>query len=398
MKSRPLFLLALTASLLFSTPPAQADALSNLVKVLGNTDNNHLQLDILRGMSQAMEGRARVAMPEGWAAVESALGKSPQGETRMLALTLGLRFGSETALSTLRSTLTSNHAPAGERNEALRALSSYKDPELPALLQSLVTDPTMSGNAIRGLAAFNNPNTPEVILTAYPKLNANEKRDAASTLTSRPEYARAFMVAIEDNTIPKETLTADLLRQLRNLKDETIEESLTRVYGTFRDTPEDKKQQIQHFKNVYYAGGSAPGNASRGRVVYNNVCFQCHTLYGVGGKVGPDITGSNRGDLDYLLETVVDPNAVIPNEYRAVEVEMKDGRSLTGIIKNQDGTTITLATANETLVLPREDIEDQYQSQLSMMPEGLLDPLKEQEIRDLIYYLRLPNQAPLPEE
>ncbi|MFM1945222.1 MAG: hypothetical protein RI897_4204 [Verrucomicrobiota bacterium] len=398
MKSRPLFLLALTASLLFSTPPAQADALSNLVKVLGNTDNNQLQLDILRGMSQAMEGRARVAMPEGWAAVESALGKSPQGETRMLALTLGLRFGSETALSTLRSTLTSNHASAGERNEALRALSSYKDPELPALLQSLVTDPTMSGNAIRGLAAFNNPNTPKVILAAYPELNANEKRDAASTLTSRPEYARAFMVAIEDNTIPKETLTADLLRQLRNLKDETIEESLTRVYGTFRDTPEDKKQQIQHFKNVYYAGGSAPGNASRGRVVYNNVCFQCHTLYGVGGKVGPDITGSNRGDLDYLLETVVDPNAVIPNEYRAVEVEMKDGRSLTGIIKNQDGTTITLATANETLVLPREDIEDQYQSQLSMMPEGLLDPLKEQEIRDLIYYLRLPNQAPLPEE
>lgn len=398
MKSRFLPLVALSAGLLCSNLPANADSLSDLVKVLGSTSNTQLQLDILRGMSQAMEGRSRVNMPTGWTAVESALGKSAQTEARMLALTLGLRFGSETALSTLRSTLTRNNAPAGERTEALRALSSYKDPELPALLQSLVTDPAMSGSAIRGLAAFNNPKTPEVILSAYPKLNANEKRDAASTLTSRPEYARAFMGAIEDNIIPKETLTADLLRQLRNLKDETIEESLTRAYGTFRDTPEDKKQQIQHFKNVYYAGGSAPGNASRGRVVYNNVCFQCHTLYGVGGKVGPDITGSNRGDLDYLLETVVDPNAVIPNEYRAVNIDMVDGRSLTGIIKNQDGTTITLATANETLVLPREDIEDQYQSQLSMMPEGLLDPLKEQEIRDLIYYLRLPNQAPLPEE
>ena len=51
--------------------------------------------------------------------------------------------------------------------------------------------------------------------------------------------------------------------------------------------------------------------------MFAKTCQQCHTLYGVGGKVGPDITGSNRANLDYLLENILDPSAVIPNEYKA---------------------------------------------------------------------------------
>ena len=51
--------------------------------------------------------------------------------------------------------------------------------------------------------------------------------------------------------------------------------------------------------------------------MFAKTCQQCHTLYGVGGKVGPDITGSNRPNLDYLLENILDPSAVIPNDYKA---------------------------------------------------------------------------------
>ena len=163
-----------------------------------------------------------------------------------------------------------------------------------------------------------------------------------------------------------------------------------------REATAEKKQLIENYKRTYWAGGSTPGEASRGRVVFNKVCAQCHTLFDTGGKVGPELTGANRGDLDYLLENMVDPNAVIPNEYRASNLELKDGRSLTGIIKQQDDKTLTLATANETLTLARGDVDSIALSQLSMMPEGLLDPLAEQELRDLIYYLGRPGQAALP--
>jgi putative heme-binding domain-containing protein len=191
-------------------------------------------------------------------------------------------------------------------------------------------------------------------------------------------------------------MTAEVVRQLRSVKDTNVQQQVAKIYGTAREVSADKKAEIDKYRRIYGAGGSQPGNASPGRVVFNKVCAQCHTLFDVGGKVGPDITGANRGDVNYLLENILDPNAVIPNEYRATEIETKDGRSLTGIIKRQDDQSIVLQTANELVTLPRNEIESQRLSQLSMMPEGLLATLKDQEVRDLIYYLTRVGQVPLP--
>jgi putative heme-binding domain-containing protein len=147
---------------------------------------------------------------------------------------------------------------------------------------------------------------------------------------------------------------------------------------------------------VYRAGGSHPGDAPAGRVVYNRICAQCHTLFGEGGKIGPDLTGSNRANLDYILENIVTPNAVIPNEYRVAMVEMKDGRVLSGTIKQQDEKSITLATLTEQTALARADVKSLEMADVSMMPEGLMGVLSEKEVRDLIYYLAAPAQVPLP--
>jgi putative heme-binding domain-containing protein len=54
-----------------------------------------------------------------------------------------------------------------------------------------------------------------------------------------------------------------------------------------------------------------------------------------------------RGDTDYVLQNILDPNAVIPNEYRAWNLETKDGRSITGIVKQQDDKAVTIASATE---------------------------------------------------
>jgi putative heme-binding domain-containing protein len=100
--------------------------------------------------------------------------------------------------------------------------------------------------------------------------------------------------------------------------------------------------------------------------------------------------------LDYILQNIVDPNAVIPNDYRAWNLETTDDRTISGILKKQDDKAVTLVTANETLVIPRNEIRLLKESQLSMMPEGLLQTYNEQEVRDLLYYLRSPAQAPFP--
>ncbi len=123
--------------------------------------------------------------------------------------------------------------------------------------------------------------------------------------------------------------------------------------------------------------------------------MQCHTLFDTGGKVGPDITGANRGDLAYLLENIIDPNAVIPIDYQLSIVQTKDLRVVDGIIKKQDQNALTIVTTAETLTLPQSEIRRVKPSTMSMMPEGLLDGMTEQDVRDLFAYLRSPSQVPL---
>jgi putative heme-binding domain-containing protein len=281
------------------------------------------------------------------------------------------------------------------RRAALDSLLTSRDAQLPVMLQGLLDDPSLRGQALRGLARFEAPGTSEAILKAYPDLNAAEKRDALNTLASRASYAGPLLAAAESGHVPKRDLTAELMRQLRNLKSEEIDAQIQKVYGAFREASADKKQAIERYTRIYRAGGSTPGDAIRGRAVFARTCQQCHTLFDVGGSVGPDITGSNRSDLQYILENIVDPNAVIPNDYRSTTVATKDERVLTGIVKKDDAASLTIATANETLVLPKGDIDTVQLSEISMMPEGLLAPLTDQEVRDLIYYLSRPGQVPL---
>ena len=114
-----------------------------------------------------------------------------------------------------------------------------------------------------------------------------------------------------------------------------------------------------------------------------------------GGACGPGYYRFDRANLDYILQNIMDPNAVIPNDYRSSEVETKNGRVLTGVVREQTASSLRLATPTEEYVLPMDQVVSLEQTELSMMPEGLLTPFNDQEIRDLLYYLRQPAQAPL---
>jgi putative heme-binding domain-containing protein len=136
-------------------------------------------------------------------------------------------------------------------------------------------------------------------------------------------------------------------------------------------------------------------DAMLGRAVFAKACAQCHVLFGVGGKVGPELTGSNRRDLDYVLQNVLDPSALIGKDYLAHVLATTDGRVLTGIIRAEDKDAVTLVTANETLTLPRAEIEARKPSEASMMPDDLLKPLSDFDTRSLIAYLASPSQTPM---
>jgi putative heme-binding domain-containing protein len=126
---------------------------------------------------------------------------------------------------------------------------------------------------------------------------------------------------------------------------------------------------------------------ARGRQVFVKTCATCHTLFGEGAKIGPDLTGSQRSNAEYVLTKVLDPSAIVAQDYQVTVITTRSGRTLTGLVKEEDTKTVVLQTQNEVIRVAKEDIEERKKSPLSMMPEGLLTPLSDSEVRDLIAYL-----------
>jgi putative heme-binding domain-containing protein len=177
--------------------------------------------------------------------------------------------------------------------------------------------------------------------------------------------------------------------------DHRINERLASAWGKVEPTSKQKTAVAAKYRTTLASNPEGPPDASRGRSIYSRTCAQCHKLYESGGDVGPDLTGSDRANPDYILENVLDPSAAVSRDYSLTNVATTDGRLVSGIIRDQTDASIVLQTANERVVLSREDIEAMKPSSTSMMPEGLLERLSPQEVRDLFAYLASTQQVPL---
>jgi putative heme-binding domain-containing protein len=140
----------------------------------------------------------------------------------------------------------------------------------------------------------------------------------------------------------------------------------------------------------------AQADTGQGRVLFQKTCATCHRLYGHGETIGPDLTGAGRASLDYLLLNMVDPSATVGAEYRMSVVVLKDGRVLNGIVATRNDKTLTLQTAKERTTIELSDIEEVKPSTVSLMPDGQLQTLTPDQVRDLAGYLMHPVQVPLP--
>jgi putative heme-binding domain-containing protein len=138
-----------------------------------------------------------------------------------------------------------------------------------------------------------------------------------------------------------------------------------------------------------------PLRLPRGREVHERTCRQCHVLFGSGGALGPELTGANRSDREYLLTNVLDPSGVVPNEYRTTVAWLDDGRIVTGIERGRTASSVTIATETGDETLALSAVEELQLAPLSTMPEGLLDGLTDTEVRALFAYLASPSQTPL---
>ena len=348
--------------------------------------------DVIEGLHSALRGRKSPAMPEAWTRVRDRLAASGTESFRGRVRHLGLILGDPKAIAELESIALDPARNTPAREEAIRALAERKVEGLGSKLLPLLDEPTVRAAALRALAAYGDPETARRILATYPSLSAAEKADAVSTLASRPAWARELLLAVEKGAVPARDVPPFSVRQIQSLGDAALTEKLAALWGAVRPPGPEKAAIIAKYRAALDPGRVAAADLVKGRHVFAETCAPCHRLHGEGADVGPDLTGSQRANLDYVLENVVDPSASVGREFKLVTAITTDGRVLSGIIKERTDRSVTIQTVNERIAVPAEDIAMLEPSEVSMMPEGSLEKLTDDEVRDLVGYLR--SEAP----
>ena len=242
--------------------------------------------------------------------------------------------------------------------------------------------------AILALGHFDDPAISAQLVALYPNLPArSDLRSAAmAALLARPKSAAALLAAIDSGSIPRSDLTITQIEQIRDIDDPSVAVLADKLLGRkSKPTSQEHAQQIDRVTKLVTSGA---GDAAAGRELFSQRCAVCHTLFGQGGKVGPDLTGYERRNVDFLVVSVVDPSAYIREEFTAFRIRTKAGETYIGLITDRSPNQITLLDASQQkTTIPKSEIMEERALPTSLMPEGLLDGLSDQQVRDLFKYL-----------
>ncbi|MFP6901617.1 MAG: hypothetical protein VCA36_11785 [Opitutales bacterium] len=379
--------------------PAQAaDNLEPILQLILEIDDPAFHRDLLKGMRDGLAGRRNLSAPPSWKKVSAKLSESPDAGVREEVRLLGLVFGDEGAIKALRAKILDAKVPLTERRLALGVLVEKKAQGLADDLKLLLDDNALRIDALRGMAVFGGSEVPQLVLARYGKLKEPEKREAVQMLVSRPSYAGVLLDALAEGVVPRAEVSVFAARQILGLGDQKLNARLKELWGEIRPTAVNKKPLFSKYRKLLTPKNLKKANLSNGRLVYTRTCAACHKMYGEGGLIAPDLTGSDRANLDYLMENVLDPNAAIWKDYQLTVVVTKDGRVVSGVIAAENDNSLTVQSPTERIILSKQDLTTRQVLPVSMMPEGIFQALKDEEVRDLVAYLSTTEQVPLPKE
>jgi putative membrane-bound dehydrogenase-like protein len=303
---------------------------------------------------------------------------------------LALRGDLDDARQALTTLAFSSDISASQRVALLALLREFKLTNVAQELWALIVPEQPEAvqiAALDALAGNESSDIAESLLTRYEAMSPLVRTRARDVLFARPQWSLAFLKRVEKGEIAPEETPLDQVGRLAAHKDKTIAELVRKHWGRIGPgSREEVLATMRRYNNDLRPGG---GDMSRGKELFTKHCAICHQLNGVGNKIGPDLTTANRQDREALLANIVDPSAVIRREYVSYVVLTNSGLVLSGLIAEQDAASVTILDAkNQRIKVPRNEIDSLEESEVSLMPERILDALTPQEIRDLFAYIQ----------
>jgi putative membrane-bound dehydrogenase-like protein len=374
---------ALTAQM--DKQPAAVDAM------LKSADPIALK-EIIEGMSLALKGRRKAPQPAIWpAVVETTKDSDLAPRVRELSVV----FGDGRALDEIRAFVLDKSADIQVRKNALASFIEAKPADLRAVCEASLKERFLNAVAVTGLTGFDDPALGPKIAGSYGFFHPVDRPALITALVSRPSFAAALLDSIGGGAIPKSDLSAFQARQIAAFKDAALTDKLKSAWGTISEGTAERRSLITKLKSSLTKDALAAADLKTGRVLFTSLCASCHTLYGEGGKIGPDLTGSQRHDPDYLLENIIEPSAVVSADYKLSLLRLKDGSLATGIITAKTDKTVSINQPTGPRTIESTAIAAIEPSADSIMPSGVLEVLPADQARALLAYLMHPSQVPL---
>lgn len=311
-----------------------------------------------------------------------------------MVLRIRARLGDEDAFPYWRNILSDSNRLPRLRTEALEVLQLGGDPTVGTIAASLLSDSRFREPALAALPNYMNQETARALVRELPGFPLKLRNEGINLLGSRSDTTVILLDTIASEGIEASLVSPALMRQMRSHGDDRIARKMNALWGEPREVPANLPREMRRWKFALTPERLSRVDLSYGRHVFANTCGSCHKLFDEGVSLGPDLTGSNRVNLDYLLENVLAPNSIVGDAYQLNVVSTKDGRAYSGMVLSENDERIEIAQAGGAKVLVKKaNIKDRSVLAQSMMPEGLFDAIPEDDVAALVAYLASPNQV-----
>jgi putative heme-binding domain-containing protein len=207
-------------------------------------------------------------------------------------------------------------------------------------------------------------------------------------LLSRKEGADKLASALQKNPPPADAAKL-ALRHIYSVgrSDQELSDVLSKAAGIALDAPPPSQEEVAKIA----ARVAEKGDAARGEKIFRRAdlsCMKCHSVAQAGGTVGPDLSPvGSISPVDYIVNSILNPNLAVKEQYVTRRVLTADGQIVTGIQVDRDDQKLRLRDATGKIVaIPIADIDDEAEGK-SLMPQGLTKFLTEQEFLDLAKFV-----------
>jgi putative membrane-bound dehydrogenase-like protein len=358
-----------------------ANQLEKVTATAGNRSAD--QLSLLKGLLAGLEGRTDIKEPANWQSVYSGL--SSRKELAETALLVGQNFGSAAAAEKMLATLDNKGATPDQKEQAITSLADQHNEALLSRLPALLEVPELQIAAIRAIANFDNRQIGELLMKKYPGLSTSARQEAILALSSRSTYGWLLADAIKTGSVPKKDIPPYVALQLRRV----VGNGFVEIWGPIEEVSSDKKADYAKYQRLLQPASIAAADPVAGKGVFLRTCGACHQMFGEGGVIGPDLTGSNRTNTAYLLSNILEPSSEIQDDYKLVVVTTQDGRTYSGNVVAENDRQLTMRiVGQDEVVINQSNIQSREVTPRSMMPEGLLQFLTDKEILELVAFLQ----------